>query len=145
MKRLLHSPYDDVLSTVVYPKIVEACKTSAGKFGADDVVKKIKSNEYQLWLAYDDEDLDGIVLTEIVQYPQAKTLRFICLTGIKVDDFSKFMAVIDDWLVFVNQIEEWGKSLGCVLSEIEGPQGWGALMKKYGYKCSHIILNKELT
>jgi hypothetical protein len=146
MKRLVQTSFDDLqpFMGLVFPKLVVACRYSIGRYEAGDIIEYIKTNHMQLWLAFDEEELDGFILTQIIDYPQAKALRFLCLMGVRIEGFQEFMAVIGDWLPFVRQVEEWAIGLGCVLSQIESPAAWELYMRDYGYKRGHVILDKEL-
>ena len=86
----------------------------------------------------------GYILTEVINYPRAKAVRFLCLTAIDIKGFDKFLAVIGEWVPFVKQVEEWAKGIGCVLSQIESPATWELFMKDYGYRRTHVYLDREL-
>lgn len=64
--------------------------------------------------------------------------------GVEIDGWQKFMTVIDSWIPFVRQIEEWGKGLGCTLSQIECPTTWELYLRDFGYKRGHVILDREI-
>ena len=56
MKRLVQYPYDDLSDylDIVFPKLVIACSYSIGRFKAEDIIEQIKTNQMQIWLAFDD-------------------------------------------------------------------------------------------
>lgn len=128
----------------IVPKLVAACSYSIGRYEAEDIIKLIETNHMQMWLAYEDEGLDGFILTQVLDYPQAKALRFICLMGIGIEGWQRFMSVIEEWVPFVTQIEDWGRSVGCSISQIECPATWELYMRFQGYSRSHVLLDKEL-
>lgn len=146
MKRLVRTPYDDLLPFIelLFPKLVAACAQSMGRYKAEDIIKCIKADSMQIWLAFEDEKLDGLILTQIIEYPQSMALRFLCLTGVGVDGWQEFMSVIQEWLPFVKQIEDWARNLGCKLSQIECPAAWELYMRDYGYVRTHVLLDREL-
>lgn len=146
MKRLVPTLYDELhpYLAVIYPKLVIACAYSGGKYIAEDVMEYIKINHMQIWLAFDEDELDGFILTQVIDYPRAKALRFLCLTGVRIEGWQAFMEVIDDWIPFTQQVEDWGKSIGCKRSEIECPATWEIYMRNYAYKRGHVLLDKEL-
>lgn len=146
MKRLVQSTFLDLDNYIeqIFPKLVIACSYSIGRFKAEDIIELIKTNQMQIWLAYNDDALDGFILTQILNYPQTMALRIFCLMGIEVEGWRKFMMVINDWIPFVRQVEDWGKSLGCTLSQIECPATWELYLRNFGYKRGHVILDREL-
>lgn len=146
MKQIVPVGYEELegMMDIIYPKIEAACLDSVGKFGAEDVIGRIRRNEFQLWLARDEDKIYGLILTEIAAFPQEKVLRFICFTGVEVVGFEQFMALINDWLPLVGGIEEWGRGVGCSVSQMECHPVWERLMAGNGYEKTHIILNKRL-
>ena len=146
MKRLVPTLYDDLQPYIgaIYPKLVVACSHSIGRYTADDILGYIKKNHMQIWLAFDGDELDGFILTQIIEYPQAKELRFLCLSGVKVEGWQAFVETIEDWIPFTKEVEDWGKSLGCSISQIECPATWEIYMRDFEYKRGHILLCKEL-
>ena len=146
MKCLLQTSHDDLLTHIdaILPKLVIACSYSKGKFKAEDIIEQIKSNQMQMWLAFDRDNLDGFIITQILDYPRTKTLRIFCLMGVGVEGWKKFLTVINDWIPFVRQVEAWGKSLGCTLSEIECPSTWELYLGNFGYNRAHVLLDREI-
>ncbi len=146
MRRLVPASQNDlaVMEDRIYPKLVTACEYSLGRFKAEDIIENIKKNIMQLWLAFNDEVLEGLLITEIVQYPQKRAVRIICLTGIEVDGWQKFVSVIEEWIPFTKQIESWGKSIGCSMSQIECPPTWELYLRDFEYKRGHVLLHKEI-
>lgn len=146
MKRLVLTSFDDMqeYSDVLYSRLEDACKFSLGRYKAEDLINSIKINHMQLWLAFDGADLDGFILTQIINYPQSMALRFLCVMGVVIDNWLEFIKNIGSWLPFVKQIEGWAQSIGCVLSQIECPAAWELYMRDLGYKRGHVMLDKEL-
>jgi len=146
MNRLVPTLYEDLHDVLndIMPKLEIACNYSLGRYKPEDLINEIKANTMQIWLAFNDNTLDGFVLTQVLDYPQTKTLRIMCLMGVGVEGWQAFMEKIKDWVGFVRQIEDWGKSIGCSLSQIECPPTWEVYMNNYGYRRGHVLLNKEL-
>ncbi len=121
---------------LVYPKIDAATEYSVGKYNGSDIVKKIASGNMQLWVIYEEETdkVQGICITEIAVFPQRKICRFLCATG----DSS------EEWIDLISVIEEWAETMGCDGFQAECRPGWERLLRDFGYKKSHVILNKEL-
>lgn len=120
----------------VYPRIEAATAYSVGKYKGSDIIQKIASGNMQLWAIYEDEEenLQGVAITEIAVYPQRKICRFLCATGENSDQ----------WIGLIEQIETWALDNGCDGLQAECRPGWERLLKDFGYSKSHVILNKEL-
>ena len=146
MKRLVQYPYDDLLEHIdaIFPKLVIACSYSIGRFKAEDIIEQIKTNQMQIWLAFDEKKLDGFILTQVLNYPQTLALRILCLMGVEIEGWQSFMACINDWIPFVRQVEDWAKGFGCTLSQIECPATWELYLRDMGYKRGHVLLDREI-
>jgi hypothetical protein len=119
---------------IVYPMIESAAEYSVGKYEGKDILKLIIDGKFQLWGAVEGEKINGIAITEIVDYPRVKMCRFLCATGEN----------LSEWMPLIKDIEAWAVSKGCKSFQAECRPGWERLLKPYGYEKSHIIMNKEL-
>lgn len=146
MKRLALTSFDELspYMDVVQPRLIEACSYSGGRYSPEHLVESLQNNSMQIWLAFDGDDLNGFLLSQILEYPKARTLRFFCCMGVKIGGWQVFMTEIGGWLPFMAEAEEWGKHQGCSLSQIEAPQGWGLLIKNLGYNPTHVLFEKGL-
>lgn len=90
----------------------------------------------QLWCAFneDEENVQGIAITEIAQYPQRKICRFLCATGEE----------LVQWIDLMSLMEDWALDMGCDGFQAECRPGWEKLLKPRGYIKSHVILNKDI-
>jgi hypothetical protein len=53
----------------------ERCaKYTYGRFTAEDMLQGLLTKDQQLWIAFDDEGIHGFWVTEVLTYPQTKTL-----------------------------------------------------------------------
>lgn len=146
MKRLTLASLDEfeTYRDQIIPKLDIACTHSIGRYKSEDVIWYIREGHMQLWLAFEDDSLDGFILTQLIEYPQKKSLRFLCLMGVGVEGWLSFMKTIKDWLPFVKQIEDWSVEKGCSLSQIECPAAWQLYLRDIGYSRGHVLLDKEL-
>jgi len=136
MKTLTLVRRDDIeeVQWFIIPKLISACRRSDGKWLVDDALRFISDGAWFLWIAREGDEVTGLCITEINEYPHARFLRFICATGIHAKD----------WAGFVKQIEAWGRSMGCSRSQIECRHGWEKLMSSFGYKKTHVILYRNI-
>jgi hypothetical protein len=51
---------------------------------------------------------------------------------------------IDEIERLIPLAEQWGREEGCILALIESREGWGRVMKKYGYAPFQATIAKEL-
>lgn len=110
-----------------------ACKRSSGRFTADDIKAGCVRRDFQLWVAYSDK-LDAVSVTEIVVYPKIKTCRVMILTGRNREN----------WIQLNQEIGDWAKTQGCSMVEAFARQGWEPEMKKFGYRKTHVLLERDL-
>lgn len=147
MKQLITPSLKDFekLRDKIYPSLVAACIHSSGRFEAQDIINQIKSYDVQIWLAFEDDQLEGFLLSHVVIYPRAKTLKIFCCVGVGIDGPGKFISKIGEWIPSIAKIEEWAKSIGCNRSQIECPASWAIVLRDTAYKTTHIILDKDIT
>tara|TARA_R110000744_G_scaffold46911_5_gene103555 strand:- start:26067 stop:26486 length:420 start_codon:yes stop_codon:yes gene_type:complete len=119
----------------VQPLIQMALDHNIGERIWSDVEPYLLNGVYQLFVCYDEQKIWGAVVTEIVNYPQFKTLLLLLLGG-------EDPASTDDQLEEV--LTKFAKHEGCSNMQISGRKGWLRRLAKYGYKESYITLIKEL-
>lgn len=94
-----------------------------------DVVEQIQRGDAQLWT----QD-EALIVTEVLQYPQRKAVRFWLATG-----------ELLDCIRLSRQIVKWAKNEGCSLAIIEGRRGWvRALRDEEGWTEKMTVLTREL-
>ena len=91
-----------------------------------DVFDMVERGDAQFWPFH-----NAAIVTEIVQYPQFRTLRFWLAGG-------NLKTLVEAEPALVN----WSKSWGCKSVEIVGRRGWHRALK--GYKPTSTIMAKEL-
>lgn len=126
--------------TEVYPMVAEEINATLLKaengYASQDVIKELTDGNMNLWLVWDIENKKklGFVITEILQRPQFKI-------------FSIFMVLGQDrlkWQIKAqNTFEEYAKKNGCYKSIHLARKGWSKVFKQYGYRETHIVLEKK--
>lgn len=96
----------------------------------ESVLTSIQKGDSQLWLITE-EDVVGIVVTNLVTYPTTKRLLIHLLGGDGAED----------WVHLISEIEEWSKSKGLDGIEIQGRKGWLKLLPDYS--CDRVLMIKE--
>lgn len=147
MKQLISPSLEDFekLLDKIQPSLVAACAHSSGRFEAEDIISQIKSRQIQIWLAFEDDQLEGFLLSHVVYYSRTKTLKIFCCAGVGIDGPGKFISRIGDWVTSIATIEDWAKSVGCNVIQIECPPTWALVLRDTTYKTTHIILDKDLS
>lgn len=113
----------------VWPAVVgyvaKATKYSSGKYEPEDVLRLVTDYNYPLWIAFDDEQIKGAVITRFIEYPRKKCLFLEFCGGI--DGFSWKDAML-------STLRRWAKDNGCDGIEATGRLGWKKIFESDGYK-----------
>lgn len=114
------------------PFIEKVLKRSHGSYKAADVLKRCKSGQYRLWMAWRGDPVAAVV-TEFCDYPQKRTC-IVRMLGASV--------LPSEWKAFLHRIEEWAKQHNCSAMEVFGRKGWERKLDDYALQ--QIVLRKEL-
>ena len=99
---------------------------SNGTHTIDDVLETVQRGDAQFW-----QYPDAAVVTEIMDYPQKRVLRYWLAGG-----------NLKTLLKVEPSIRHWSQLWGCVGIEIIGRKGWHRVLK--GFKQTGIILAKDM-
>lgn len=113
--------------------VVELCEQSDGTFEARDVFKALLDKDMQLWILHQGEEYVGFIITQIIDYPQARACSIFMVHG---KDRKK-------WLHFEAELDEWAKAQGCKIMESYARKGWLKVMGEE-WKVSSTLVRKEL-
>ena len=114
------------------PWIVEACKSSNGRYLSIDIKKMLLSREGQLWLALRDGEVLCVCVTEIIKYPRKMYASVMILTGKEREAWQELYK----W-----NIEAWALAEGCDGVESLARKGWAKVFKDY--QCNHVQLERD--
>ena len=92
----------------------------------------------QLWILWDKEGdkhskYYGVVVTEIIQRPLQRCLNIKIMTG----------KHRDQWQHLIKHIEDFAWIHNCDLLELVARPGWKKILKPFGYKETHVLLEKK--
>ena len=106
-------------------------------YASQDVVKELRNGYMHLWLVWyiNNKKKLGFVITEILQRPQFKIFSIFMVIG---QDRSKWQIKAQ------NTFEDYAKKNGCYKSVHLARKGWSKVFKQYGYKETHIVLEKKI-
>jgi len=115
--------------------IADSLKHGVGEYTTDDIKQLCQSKQMQLWIKWDDEEVKGAFVTQILNYPQMKILLVLLLGG---NDFIKWRDEVDEVL------QRFGKEHNCKFVEFFGRKGWGNYLKDINYKEQVRMFAKEI-
>ena len=98
----------------------------------NDVLADIREGRAQLWLATDNDEVEGIAVTCITEYPQTTTCLIWLCAGISREKYTPL----------IGNIEQWAKAHGCASISLEGRAGWERILTDFTK--TKIILEKRL-
>tara|TARA_R110000751_G_scaffold281582_1_gene384188 strand:+ start:989 stop:1405 length:417 start_codon:yes stop_codon:yes gene_type:complete len=102
-----------------------AAKYTYGRYTAEDIKSELLTKDQQLWIAFEEDDIYGAYVTEIVQYPRLKTCVIHFLGG---KQFKKW-----GWLG-LEILQKFAREHKCDVMESYGRPGWEKIWKNDGYK-----------
>ncbi len=118
--------------------IADAMASSNNYANASHFKQWISENKMQLWFLWDkeaniDQRLYGIVVTEIIQRPLQRCLNIKIMTG----------KHREKWQHLIKHIENFAWQNNCDLLELVARPGWKRVLKPFGFKESHVLLEKH--
>jgi hypothetical protein len=108
--------------------IQQALETAGGTHALEDVLACIERGEAQLWI-----EPDALIVSEIIDTPQLRELRFWISTG-------ELEAVIE----LGERVLVWGREMGCKRAVMTGRMGWKRLAAQHGWQPEMIVIGREL-
>lgn len=104
------------------------------------VLQTAKEGKFQVWILWDKKQkttLDkyfGLVITEIIQKPLGKICHIYMMTGRQRNK----------WQHLIKDIEEFAKNENCLMLELIARPGWQKVLNNFGYKRTHVVLEKQI-
>ena len=121
--------------SAIHEYIEKSAKYTYGRFNADDIKQLILTTNKQLWVAYKGVQIYGFVVTEIVTYPQMKTLMMHFTGGTHLSKWKDNM---------LKTLQAFAKEMDCKVIESYGRKGWGKVFEQYCYKPRFIYYELPL-
>ena len=122
---------------VVRTDIANALTRSNGYALSEHIKKWIIEEKMQLWILWDQEaekeKYYGVVVTEVIQRPLQRCLNIKIMTG----------RHREKWQHLIKHIEDFAWQQNCDLLELVARPGWKKILKPFGYKESHVLLEKK--
>ena len=113
-------------------KCLDKVLAKVPEFKASDILTRVIKGDSQMWLVEEEDNIDGVVVTNLIKYPATQRLLIHLCGGQN----------IRDWIaLYMQTIEEWSKSKGLDGIEIQGRKGWLKLLPDYS--CHRVFMIKE--
>lgn len=119
----------------VMPHLQKMADGSGGRYLLGDMISAVITCRMQLWLAMDGPEILVALLTEVIQYPQIRTLRCVGVVGHKPRRWMHLMSFIEDFARNVLQ---------CDRMEALHTPGHERLLRTGGWRVFHILSEKAL-
>ena len=104
----------------------EGCaKFTYGRFTANDIRTGIRKGNQTLWIAHEDEEVLGFVVTELQDYPQLRSCIMHFTGGVKLAKWKPLM---------LERIQKYCRMNGADIIESYGREGWAKVFEKDGFK-----------
>lgn len=111
------------------PFIQKALDLAGNTHTLEDVQKQIDEGTLQYW-----PGVNSAIITEIIEYPQKRTLHFF-LAGGNLAELEAMYPVV----------ESWGRAQGCVAASTTGRPGWErTFLKREGWNPRAVVMTKGL-
>ena len=104
------------------------------------VLDTAKEGKFQIWILWDKEQKTnvekyfGVVITEIIEKKLGKVCYIFMMTGRQRHK----------WQYLIKDIEKFAKEEKCLMLELITRPGWQKILSQYGYKRTHIVLEKQI-
>lgn len=80
-------------------------KSKEHRYNADDLLNAVLDRDMQLWVIDNDEGIETVVLTEILNYPRVRECNVFMISG--------KMTAREDWKEVVEEVVQWAAAQGC--------------------------------
>lgn len=130
-------PSDDIdkLWEAVAPMLAEALKYDNSGMRLKDLKEELDADQMQLWIVADDVIRCAAVTKIANSLYGTHFARILFLAGDHIDEWLGELLTI---------IEKWAKEHGCDVIEAVGRKGWERVGKKFNYRHSYTVIQKDL-
>ena len=104
------------------------------------VLDTAKEGKFQIWILWDKEQKTnvekyfGVVITEIIEKKLGKVCHIFMMTGRQRHK----------WQYLIKDIEKFAKEEKCLMLELITRPGWQKILSQFGYKRTHVVLEKQI-
>ena len=116
----------------VAPLLNTVREHTEGELETDDFLEPLTHGDMQLWIATEGSTVHGVMVTQLIPYPQKKILRIISLAGDNFEELRDFQEMIEAFAV----------KTGCTALEMWGRKGWKKLLPDW--EDTYVVYTKDL-
>jgi hypothetical protein len=116
--------------------VEKALKRGKSQEDATAYRAKIDSEDRQLWHLETDGRITGVVITEVYDHPDGKTVALPVTAGVGM---ARSLEAV------LSTIEWWARDIGAKRLEGNGRFGWVRVLKSKGWKPVQVQIAKELS
>ena len=116
----------------VAPLLNTVREHTEGELETDDFLEPLTHGDIQLWIATEGSTVHGVMVTQLIPYPQKKILRVISLAGDNFEELREFQEMIEAFAV----------KTGCTALEMWGRKGWKKLLPDW--EDTYVVYTKDL-
>ena len=102
-------------------------------YNIEDILYGLANDRMQLFISWNNNEVESAVVTEIARYPNSKVLRYFLAGGTNLDNWLEQIQIV---------IEKFAKKQNCTHLEVAGRKGWVRKLK--GFRVKAYLLNKEI-
>jgi hypothetical protein len=113
----------------------DAAEATEGRYTTEDLYMMARNPENNLWIAYDESEVKGFVLTSINTYPHRKILAMNFCGGKEFDSWKT---------PIIDTLKRFAKEFGCDSIEAYGRKGWAKILKDEGYKSKFVTFELSI-
>ena len=116
----------------VAPLLDTVKEHTEGELETDDFLEPLTHGDMQLWIATEGSTVHGVMVTQLIPYPQKKILRVISLAGDNFEELRDFQEMLEAFAV----------KTGCTALEMWGRKGWKKLPPDW--EDTYVVYTKDL-
>ncbi len=114
--------------------LAPAVALSNGRENMESVWTRLLSEDYQLWMFFDEKNSpEGALVTRVEQYPLKKMLNLLFIGGANLEGWHEEL---------LSTLEDYAKKTGCAGMETVGRMGWKRFLKDFGWEATHVVCEK---
>lgn len=117
----------------IEPFIAEAVEGRG--YESHDIFKSLFAGEMNLCLFDTETGVEAVCVSEVLQRPHFDVWRILITTGRNRQN----------WQHHIETVAERARAIGCKRMEILARPGWERVLKDYGWKKTHVLLEKDLS
>lgn len=118
----------------VWPKVEGYLKGAAdysfGRYTVEDIKEGLLTKPQNLWIAFEGDDVYGVVVTAFTYYPKMVALDMVFTGGKELPKWKSEMLTL---------LQRFAKDSGCKIIESYGRPGWEKVFKNDGYKSRFVF------